>query len=94
MVAGVKGKARKKIPALLDALEKGLDDGAFQRELELLTGRTDAEQTSNGAPATAFRIIPSVPRARNSAGGLPGPPLRLALSTLGSNVSATTATSF
>ena len=28
MVQGVKGKARKKIPALLDALGKGLDDGA------------------------------------------------------------------
>ena len=28
MVAGVKGKARKKIPALLDALGCGLDDGA------------------------------------------------------------------
>ena len=28
MVQGVKGKARKKIPALLDALGQGLDDGA------------------------------------------------------------------
>ena len=29
MVAGVKGKARKKVPAaLLDALAQGLDDGA------------------------------------------------------------------
>ena len=28
MMAGVKGKARKKIPALLDALGKGLDEGA------------------------------------------------------------------
>ena len=28
MVQGVKGKARKKIPALLDALGKGLDEGA------------------------------------------------------------------
>ena len=28
MVAGVKGKARKKVPALLDALGQGLDEGA------------------------------------------------------------------
>ena len=28
MVAGVKGRARKKVPALLDALGKGLDEGA------------------------------------------------------------------
>ena len=45
MMAGVKGNARKKIPALLDALGKGLDDGA-KPLVVLLRGMLDAVERS------------------------------------------------
>ena len=45
MVAGVKGNARKKIPALLDALGKGLDDGA-KPLVVLLRNMLDAVERS------------------------------------------------
>ena len=45
MVAGVKGNARKKIPALLDALGKGLDDGA-KSLVVLLRDMLDAVERS------------------------------------------------
>ena len=44
-MAGVKGSARKKIPALLDALGKGLDDGA-KPLVVLLRGMLDAVERS------------------------------------------------
>lgn len=45
MVQGVKGKARKKIPALLDALGQGLDDGA-KPLVALLRDMLDAVERS------------------------------------------------
>ena len=45
MMAGVKGKARKKIPALLDALGEGLDEGA-KPLVVLLRGMSDEVERS------------------------------------------------
>ena len=72
MMAGVKGNARKKIPALLDALGKGLDDGAkplvvllrdmldaVERSLGDLEGRIlDAVRREYELPWTLLQTLP------------------------------------
>ena len=72
MVAGVKGTARKKIPALLDALGRGLDDGAkplvvllrdmqevVERSLEEMERRIfDAVRRDYELPWTLLQTLP------------------------------------
>lgn len=51
MVAGVKGKAHKKVPALLDALGQGLDEGAKP----LVGLLRDRQRGSGRSPPTGRR---------------------------------------
>ena len=58
MVARVKGKARKKIPALLDALGCGLEEGAkplvvLLRDMQESVERSLAEMERRAAPEPA-----------------------------------------
>ena len=78
MVAGVKGKARKKIPALLDALGCGLDEGAkplvvllreMQDAVERFVGADGATHSRCGQTRLRVALDAAADVARNGTAG-------------------------